>query len=188
MPSDELLIVRHEDLHLQYSRVRRRVCSFLNIKDDPALDDATVLGHLWDGHFGSGTFSRTNVRSSRPDKVFAKDDWKRDLSSFHLSVIQFWLGASLRRFRYPRYQRSGPGKTMPKPYEDLIRHLFIFLKSRLHDRFVTSEGLVRFFVRIKNVPPLRWLFILWLHTAGVLSTAYMLGLMYIHYLRYKLNL
>ncbi|MFA6035346.1 MAG: hypothetical protein WC759_00115, partial [Candidatus Micrarchaeia archaeon] len=105
---EETLVVRHEDLHQNYGVVRQKICDFLKIPEDPAMNHATYFGVPWDGCRKTGAYSITHVASTTPDPRFVSDEWKDSLSSFELFYLQnILLGSFMRKYGYARFKRTG---------------------------------------------------------------------------------
>ena len=93
--------VRHEDLHRDYALIRRKICNFLSIPDNIALDSATVFGHPWDGTHRDGTCeSNFKIRSTTPDARFVNEEWRERLSRTDIFLINLLLRGFIRKYGY----------------------------------------------------------------------------------------
>lgn len=96
---DQAMLVRHEDLHLDYATVRRRVLQFLQLGDHESLGWSSFFGVPYTGK-GKIYESTIDVFESRPDPRYVHDGWKHDLESGELSLIQRTAGQLMRENGY----------------------------------------------------------------------------------------
>jgi hypothetical protein len=100
---EQMLYVRHEDLHRAHPLVRRRYRAFLSLSDHPALDESTFYGFPYTGK-SLGVGSSIGVFSSRPDPAYVSDSWKKQISCQELAIVNFLSRAYIKKFRYPRWK------------------------------------------------------------------------------------
>ncbi len=97
----ELLVIKHEELHTNYPKIKREIIQFLSIKSDSALETSTFFNKPYNSS-ESMIPSTIKVKSSKPNKKFAHEQWKEELSSFELKLIQFIFFGMMKTFNYKK--------------------------------------------------------------------------------------
>jgi len=178
---EDILVIRHEDLHCDYPAVKKRLCAFAQIREDRSMDEASYFGKPWDGTNKTGSLSKKRITSSRPDPRFASDDWKEALSPFELAYVQFFLGGVMKEFGYPAYHGKLSGaKRMPLIYHAIFAQ-FLDLHSMQFLR-PARRRLLAAFDFLFRIPAVRTLMKLCMHCGIVVQDLAVHGRMYWLYL------
>lgn len=81
------ILIRHEDLHLQYPKVKKKIISFLDIKNNKSLNESSFFSLPYTGEHTQWK-SVTGEISNKPNKKFVNEKWKTKLSSIEINIIQ----------------------------------------------------------------------------------------------------
>ena len=104
---NNLIVVRHEDLILKYDQIRKKIVKFLEIEDSKSLDSATFFGNPFYGSEGPSS-STLKLKADKPNKEFAKELWKHELSTSEIKRIQFFFSKFMRTFGYKKMRQFEP--------------------------------------------------------------------------------
>jgi len=99
-----VLTVKHEDLHLAFSEIKKSILDFLKIDDASSLSSSTFYGFPYDGKYG--TTNRQGIFKNVPSPDYVKDDWKRILSKDELFFLQKIFKNYFLEFNYELYHSS----------------------------------------------------------------------------------
>lgn len=83
----DVLLLRHEDIHRDYPSVMKRYCDFLSIPFHPALEGSSFFGIPYTGE-NFKCRSTIQLYSSRPDPRYVNDGWKSELSRSEFRLVQ----------------------------------------------------------------------------------------------------
>lgn len=86
--NDLTCIIRHEDLHGNYEKVKNKYIEFLNIPQHHCLKNSTYFGKPYTGNNWYGK-SNTGLHLSRPNPVYVTNTWKESISRFEGFVINY---------------------------------------------------------------------------------------------------
>lgn len=101
---DNVLFIRHEDVHLHFKKTIEKALIFLGIPFHRCLRYSSFCGRPYTGSSLGGTFaSSTGFFSSKPSKKFVHDEWKWQLSPLQLSLINFLCKGYIEYFEYPKW-------------------------------------------------------------------------------------
>lgn len=98
---NSILILKHEDLHSDYKKVKESLIDFLKIKLSKSMDSSTFFGKPFYGTQGDNS-SSTGISSNKPNKEFASDKWKKDLSTMEIKDIELIFSIMMKEFNYER--------------------------------------------------------------------------------------
>lgn len=146
-PKNNIFYLKHEDLHTQFKQTRKKLCSFLKIRDGPTLNNSTVFGKLWDGSKKKGMMSSKKQLSTKPDPKFVTDDWKDGLTKRELFWIQkVFLKKFMKEFKYKPYISNVKKSKVKIDYEEKIEWVFFFLNSKKN-----TKRIIKIYRLVKNV-------------------------------------
>lgn len=95
----DALLLRHEDIHLDFERTLARFREFLGIADDESLRESSYYGFPYTGQ-AKAFASTTGLHSNRPDPRYVSDDWKRSLSPAEVAHIERTASDLMRECGY----------------------------------------------------------------------------------------
>lgn len=102
--AQDTLLVRHEDLHLSFDRVKASVLDFLHIEYDPSMETSSFFNMPYDGSSSPWT-NLANHFSTRPDPKYVHEKWKAHLHPLELFLVQITSSELMRFAGYPRISR-----------------------------------------------------------------------------------
>lgn len=97
---DQVLSMRHEDLHTDWPSERARLLEFIELDDHPALERSSYFGWPYTGE-GRYYGSTADLYESEPDPRYVTDSWKDSLSAPELRAVQESSSALMDEFGYP---------------------------------------------------------------------------------------
>lgn len=100
--SKNVLVVKHEDIHLNYPFLRRKLLNFLKINDSKTLDYSTMFGIPFNGIKTHSSY--LNINDCYPNKKYVNDDWKKELSSRQIKFIQQIYSCMMKEFDYKKIE------------------------------------------------------------------------------------
>lgn len=101
--------LRYEDLTQRTKKSMFRICRFLNIKFDKKLLFPTVLGQ---------NFLGNSFRKKKITKIInQKTKWKKHLSNYEISVIEFFLKNYIEKLNYKLYNNNNINKHLVEFYK-----------------------------------------------------------------------
>jgi len=144
--SENILYIKHEELHTEYSNVRKNICKFLSIEDNNSFDNATLFNQMWDGSTGSKekfkrretSLSTSGLCSSKPDSRFVSDEWKENLGKLDLFIINILGGQQMiRDLNYPEFETKKIfGTYKPLGYIPRLKRVFALFPEKTQNRII----------------------------------------------------
>jgi len=102
-----IIVIKHEELHENYPKIKKELINFLNIKDEKILDSATFFNQPFYGMKG-GPKSSTNIYLDKPNPNFNNKFWKEGLSTSEIKFIQLTFSGLMKTFNYKKIKSFEP--------------------------------------------------------------------------------
>lgn len=97
----DLITIKHEDLNMDYKKIKKELIKFLDIKDSKSLNECTLFNIPWDYSQGKNN-SITKNYLTKPNKIFVSDTWKNEMSTPEIKFIQFIFSDFMKIFNYKK--------------------------------------------------------------------------------------
>ena len=103
---NNVLAIKHEVLHGNYSQVKSDIANFLKIRNSDSFGSASFFNKPYYGSEGKhGSINK--LKSSKPDKMFLREEWKTELSTSEIRGVQLIFSGMMEEFGYEKIKNFG---------------------------------------------------------------------------------
>lgn len=131
------IAIKHEDIHLRHPYVKRKIISFLKIKDNVCLNNSTICNRPF-----TGSIIGSKIKGDRPNPRYVNDKWKTDLPKYEIDRIQRIFSEFMSEFEYKNINTKGL-----ENFITVYGHKYYFKSIR----FSPLKNILDFFTKIPLV-------------------------------------